>query len=338
MNKKSIYISLSCLYFDEELIKTILSATNNAKFPKRVYIGLTIIGNYDFYKYILDRTKHIENIQIKFFELEGNIGVGHGRSLAMSLYNNQDYILQVDAHTFFMKDWDFKLINRFIASKMLSRNKLVVLSGVPGGYGYYDKSLKENFWSLSETRYPKFLSDSFFVNKSNITEPIEINGKKTINMIPRFTDANIDVLCKEHGIRKKMFKFYPLNKISAAFIFSDKNFFNTKTLDTKSLFWEEEIVQSINLIHKGFSLVFYGGHMPIAHMYSNDMVFGKGKRRYATDFIEDKDLYLSMAKNWANFLNDEENAIKISRYQEYAKVDLLTGVPTGSLLPRKYNK
>jgi len=96
MNKKSIYISLSCLYFDEELIKTILSAKNNARFPKRVYIGLTIIGNYDFYKYILDRTKDIENIQIKFFELEGNIGVGHGRSLAMSLYNNQDYILQVD--------------------------------------------------------------------------------------------------------------------------------------------------------------------------------------------------------------------------------------------------
>ena len=93
----SIYVSIACLYIDHELIKTIRSAKDNAADPDNVHIGIAFIGNTQFYDFIVERINFYgyKNISHQYYPLEGNLGVGHGRSLAQSMYAGQDYFLQV---------------------------------------------------------------------------------------------------------------------------------------------------------------------------------------------------------------------------------------------------
>ena len=107
----SIYISLCCLGVDTELIETIKSAKDNSSDPENIHIGVAFIGNKEFCDKVTGETSMYSNIVTSFHEREGNLGVGRGRSLATNLYSGQDYFLQVDAHTFFLQDWDKFLID-----------------------------------------------------------------------------------------------------------------------------------------------------------------------------------------------------------------------------------
>ena len=48
----------------------------------------------------------IYNIKIIYTDYTGNIGVGRGRNLALSQYNFEDYVLQIDSHSRMMPLWD----------------------------------------------------------------------------------------------------------------------------------------------------------------------------------------------------------------------------------------
>jgi hypothetical protein len=70
-----------------------------------------------------------------------------------------------------------------------------------------------------------------------------------------------------------------LPKISGAIIFSDKFFADNIYMNKKYLIFEEETIQSSELIGNGFSLIYPGLHCPILHLYGADIKNGKGKRK-----------------------------------------------------------
>ena len=110
-NKETILIHLPS-YRDPELIPTIKDALANAKYPKRVHFGICRqycetdeFDNLDEYRE--DSRFHIMDVPYKEAE-----GLPWARAqINEKLLTDQDYILQLDSHHRFEKDWDVTLID-----------------------------------------------------------------------------------------------------------------------------------------------------------------------------------------------------------------------------------
>ena len=328
----SIYIALCCLGVDTELIKTIKSAKDNAENPDDIHIGIAFIGNKDFYQKTMEQCSEYSNITTKFYELKNNLGVGKGRSFATSMYNNQDYFLQVDAHTFFLQNWDKYLIERFKLACQETGNEKTVISGFPGRYGYVDDEGNNVFWVDSRSSYPVYLKDIYCLTPENFGG-IKYNIFKSYRkLIPKWNPVNNEVILNNAYSENN---FIPLIKISAAFMFGNKNLANYTGLEPGSEFWEEEILQSINLIAEGFTLVFSGPEIPINHFYSEDKRGNEGTREFYTDYVLYSDLYDQIAVNIINYVKN--NKKKVKKYNKYLGFNILQ-CPKNSdiIIPKKY--
>jgi len=330
----SIFVSLCCLGVDTELIKTIKSAKDNASDSDSIHIGIAFIGNKEFYEKIIEETSDYTNIKHSFHELKTNLGVGRGRRLATNLYENQDYFLQVDAHTFFLQDWDKFLIERLGLACEETGNQKTVLSGFPGRYGYVDDEGNDVFWVDSRGGYPVYLKDIYCLTPINFAG-VKINRFKSYkNLIPKWNPIN------SNQVLEKMYSennFIPLIKISAAFMFGNSIFANYTGLDEKSKFWEEEILQSINLINEGFSLAFTGPYLPVNHFYSEDKRDDRGTREFYTDYAMASDLHNEIASNLMDYVR--KNKKKVKRYNRYIGFDILkTPKIFSTYRPKNYTK
>lgn len=146
--ESTIFVTIAACqeYFIEHTIK---SAMLLSAYPERVHFGV--------FNNILDKEKTLmhkdffnNNPNILYVELLSNMpmGVGFGRMNA-SLLSTQahDYVLQIDAHTVFTKDWDLRLIENFNnISKEIDSDK-IVLTGIPRGNLYYSIEDREHVMS-----------------------------------------------------------------------------------------------------------------------------------------------------------------------------------------------
>ena len=314
----SIYISICCLGVDTELIKTIKSAKDNATNPDDIHIGIAFIGNKKFSEEILKEAAPYTNITSQFYSLKENLGVGRARSLATSMYAGQDYFLQVDAHTFFLQNWDTFLVERFTLACKETKNEKTVLSGFPGRYGYVDDEGRDVFWVDDRAGYPVYLKGFHYLTPDNGAD-LRVNIFKSYKgLIPHWNPVN------DENILKTMYSennFIPLIKISAAFMFGNKHLGLYTGLDPTSEFWEEEIIQSINLVSEGFSLVFSGPYCPATHMYSEDRRDSRGSREYYTDYLDSRVLTDKIASHFLEFIKN--NKSKIRKYSRYIGFDIL---------------
>lgn len=327
---ESIYISICCLGIDQELEHTINSAFNNSRNPSRVYFGISIIGNKDFFDYITNRTsRHSENIKIQHFDLEGNFGIGRGRVLANNHYNNQDYILQIDAHSRFAPDWDINLIDSFKKALGLTNNPKTILTGCPGPY-YYENHNDNAAYPIKVNRYMGY--PVWQNNEYMLEEHKAIPKWEKVSIFE--TNKNLVKLFQENG-------FAPSPKISAAFIFSNSEFIKNQGIDQKHLFWEEEILQSIELINSGFTLLHLSTFEPIYHLYGKDIINGKGRRDTFEDLFDQniitKIYFIETIKNnFSEYLSNPDNEYKIKRFEEYAKINLSSGLIENDPFPDTY--
>jgi hypothetical protein len=122
----SIFISIAS-YRDPVLIQTIESAISNAKYPKDLYFGVVI---QDIKRERPDLSKY-KNMSVIEMHPRDAMGAGFARDKAISLFNNQDYFLQIDSHTLFEKDWDEIAIKELQKAKDISGNNKIILSYFP---------------------------------------------------------------------------------------------------------------------------------------------------------------------------------------------------------------
>ena len=125
----SIFISIAS-YRDPELTRTINSAIENANNPEDLYFGVVI---QELPKKVPDLTK-IKNIKIIEMSPKAARGAGFARALAMDLYDNQDYFLQIDSHTIFTPGWDSECINQLKLAQDKSKNNKIIISAFPQPY------------------------------------------------------------------------------------------------------------------------------------------------------------------------------------------------------------
>lgn len=104
----TIFVSVAA-FCEPHLQLTVQQLYAKAKHPQRIFVGL------------VDQSEELNPDWLTQFPARKNInyvglspvdsrGVSWARAIAFSLYNDQDYLLQIDSHTLFDPGWDETLI------------------------------------------------------------------------------------------------------------------------------------------------------------------------------------------------------------------------------------
>lgn len=316
---ESIFIAIPSMV-DTETSVTIENAILSAKNPERVFIGVSFKDlNKKEYKKVLKLCKKYNNISTQFIKFKRNdisqYGTGDGRYRSHMLYSGQDYMLQIDSHTLFENNWDEYLINLFNECKKNTGLQKFVLTSYLPYYSYTPERIKKDGdWSLP--RYPFLVPDDFF-----------------LQYIPKWEDKPIPKDMNDN-------RFVPCVKFNGAFAFGDKNFIQNTGVFKEAIFYDEELIQSINLIGNGFAMVFPNVvDLPLAHLYGDDINKFGGKRTYFSDLVNNErqqQIAKKVLINYFEYISDPKNKEKIKKYEKYAKMDVKRGAIIKAHIPKKF--
>lgn len=155
----SIFISIAS-YRDPELIRTIKSALDNASGLHDIFFGIVIQEESNN----VPDLSWVPNITIKTMHPKEARGAGYARSIAMDLYNGQDYFFQIDSHTLFEKDWDLLCISELNKAQQLSSNNKTILSYFPPPF-YIESNGSISYPTKDKERVPYPTKQKPFTNK-----------------------------------------------------------------------------------------------------------------------------------------------------------------------------
>ncbi len=315
---ETIFVSMPSM-MDTESVITIKNALDTANYKDRVFFGVSVLDtNKKTYEEIEKVFKNNSNVSIDFNLLKtkniSQIGTGSGRTRCASLYSGQDYFLQIDSHTNFENGWDDYLISLFKEAKESLKIDKIVLTAYLGRYSYSPDRKRVN-GVVGEISYPYMIPDAFF-----------------LNYIPFWKSKECLV--------DKVNKFVPCVKFNGNFAFGDKEFINNSGVYKDSIFYDEEMIQSINLIGNDFAMVFPNvKRFPLTHLYSDEINEFGGKRMYFNDYLSKKqesEVTQKCIKNYLDFINDVENSVKVKKYEKYAKINIKRGAVSQNYAPKKY--
>lgn len=113
--------------FNEQYVfETISSALEKAEYPDRISFGIwehSTTGKFTDTS-MFDCVKHVK------LSYGTMLGIGVARLGAFTLYDNEDFILQVDAHTLFADKWDTTLINWYLKILNETQHNKIIISSV----------------------------------------------------------------------------------------------------------------------------------------------------------------------------------------------------------------
>jgi hypothetical protein len=131
IKKDTIFVSIAS-YRDNECEKTVKSLFDNAKYKNNCFVGICQQNNNkiddDSLINIKEWNCNINIIRISYLEAKGPT---YARYLCSGLWNGEEYYLQIDSHTTFIKNWDEKLINMIKELKNRNISLKPVLSYYP---------------------------------------------------------------------------------------------------------------------------------------------------------------------------------------------------------------
>lgn len=303
----SIYVSICCLGFDSELEHTVRSCLSAAEHPEEVNIGIAITGNRYFAGHIKNVFQDYPNVRISDITYIEGMGVGAGRYFAAELYDGEDYFFQIDAHTQFNLNWDTYLISRHKEAQKYLNYEKIALTAYPSEYIHEDDG---SLTVYDNCDYNLWEKDNFMDKDKNI---------------PRWHHAPFSLLTKELQDFISISGFAPAPKISAAFLFGTKELAKITEKIKYAIFWEEEIIHTIELIKNGFCLVYPGTWSPIAHLYQSSMTNGKSFRDNLDNYITrrglDTDHFMNKTKiNIEEYIKNEKDAVEV--FERYNNISL----------------
>lgn len=107
---KKIFISIAS-YRDKDCPQTILSIFQNATRPHNIFLGICQQNSDEDMDALTDIPHDYQN-NIRIIRLKDTDAKGptYARWICSKLYRNEDYFMQIDSHSKFVKDWDSKLL------------------------------------------------------------------------------------------------------------------------------------------------------------------------------------------------------------------------------------
>jgi len=234
MKKNSIFVSIAS-YRDKLCSDTIRSLYENAKFPNNIYLGICQQNKIDDDDCL--KNLNIDISRIKIIRLSHNEAKGptYARYLCANLWNGEEYFLQIDSHTKFVKNWDIKCILSIKNLKKISNKP--VLSHYPRNFKDFNNFNQQEKFKVSYIKH-------FYFNKYNI---IKYDGARIINT--------------ENTFIKTPF-------ITGCMLFTESKFLKDIPYDPnlEYLFTGEEILHSLRFYTYGYD-VFIPNQNILFHYY-----------------------------------------------------------------------
>ena len=163
------YISIAS-YRDSKTPATLSSIFKNARYPFNVFVGICLQNAKDdidctaFPEY----STYANQIKVKRIPHTEAKGPTFARYLCTQMCQDQDFFLQIDRHSLFVKDWDIKLIemNRLLEEKY--KNKKNIISHYPKCYLEYEKDQSDNKIKETSSFVPR-ITRAFFNERDMIS-------------------------------------------------------------------------------------------------------------------------------------------------------------------------
>ena len=260
---KTIFVKIPSLD-DKELVPTLKDCLNKAEHPDRVYIAVSLIyKNRKSLDDLMIFKSQYANANVKIITREFDInymGVGKQRKMVGDMYDGQDYVLQIDSHTWFCENWDTKLID------LHDGDDTTILTAYAGQYGYIDGIRKP-------------IGDGKF----RYTTIVEGDRQFT-----QFTDAWVD-----EPVYDDDREFIPMPKFCANFAFGTKEWAVKTGLVAESIFWSEEPLQTEYLKINRFNLLYPNIDEPIiCHLYAQHITKQSEREPYTNYLTSEEHEYL----------------------------------------------
>jgi hypothetical protein len=230
----TIFVGIAS-YRDPLLAHTIKSALDNSKYPERLRFG--VVEQEVPERRIIPASFCGANITHIAVDPLVSRGACWARSIQMSLFDDEDWILQVDSHTIFDKGWDEYFVEM---SKILSMtNKKTLISGYPRGF------------SFKNGKSEPIRDDNKVIGHVCTAEASFDNGTPVITIHPKGVDSKVPV----RG-------FY----IGAGCIFAPGKFVYDVPYDPYLYFNGEEHSLSARAFTHGWD-VYHSPGMPVFHLF-----------------------------------------------------------------------
>lgn len=124
---KSIFIQIAS-YRDSELLPTIRDLIAKSSGDNSLFFG--ICWQRDDTESLAEFTND-NRLRVYDTHWSKSTGLGWARRETQKLYNNEDYVLQIDSHSRFIQNWDSILINMLESLKCKSDKPLLTTYGAP---------------------------------------------------------------------------------------------------------------------------------------------------------------------------------------------------------------
>jgi len=171
---EKIFVHLPA-YREPELIPTIKDALKQAKHKERIVFGICLQYNPDDKFDDLCEFENNENFKIDKIYYTQAKGLPYARYRINEMITDEDYILQLDSHHRFAKNWDTTLIS--MHNKLEKKGKKPILTGYLPYYNPFDDTDRtmEPWLQEAAAFYPHgtiFIRPVGIPNWKNLKEPI----------------------------------------------------------------------------------------------------------------------------------------------------------------------
>lgn len=133
MNQK-IFISIAS-YLDPMLFFTLKEAINKAQQPELLRFAV-VDQNISAQLQVIHGLSYAGQVRYLHVHSRDTLGVSWARNMAWSLYDGEEYLLQIDSHTCFEQGWDANL--RAQHTKLLARSAKPIISTYPYRFDMVD--------------------------------------------------------------------------------------------------------------------------------------------------------------------------------------------------------
>lgn len=230
----SIFISIAS-FCDPLLEFTIGQALLKAKFPQNIFFG--VIDQNHAEKSLKTTAPYVRYVLIDPIQSKGACWA---RSLAMSLYNEEDWFFQIDSHTYFDQDWDETLISHYISLSSQYSGDFVISS------------------------YP-----NAFIFEDDLPVKKSVTNGALCHVVKR----NLQFRDNSHALS---FEAHPFDTVvpvkgfhlGAGCIFTKGSFVEKFPYDPYLYFIGEEQTMSARLFTHGWD-IYHVPSMPVYHLYNN---------------------------------------------------------------------
>lgn len=239
----TIFISIAS-YMDPMLMFTLEQVFNKAKYPVCIFVGI-VDQHVENHREEITKFPFAENIRYVHLKPQDTHGVSWARSIAFSLYNNENFLLQIDSHTVFEQDWDEILMSQYW--EMLGRSPKPILTTYPDPFSMHD----------GIPQYNNSVKDS---GKVSVLRPMDGEVLLEDNLLLGFIATYVDSKDPVVGCH-----------VAGGFLFTSGSFISEIPYDPFLYFHGEEQSLAIRAYTRGWD-IYHPRIVPLRHLYKQSGV------------------------------------------------------------------